>query len=278
MQSRVAESREGAFVEGRVNYLIDTSEKPVTNIARPGTGPTERGGRFESHEVRIRDGRPLADDFSFEREGFVLARHQSQVVDFYDDDEVRAVYYPETAELVKQVSGASSVHVFDHTVRSGARESQAQKRAREPVHVVHNDYTDWSAPQRVRDLLPEDEAEARLKRRFAVVQVWRPIVGPVLKSPLGICDAGSIAPADNVLTDLQYQHRKGEVMQITYNPDHRWFYFPDMERNEAMVFKCYDSLTDGRARFSAHSAFDDPTTPADAPERQSIEMRTFAFF
>jgi hypothetical protein len=278
MRSGVAEVDQQAFVEGRVNYLIDTGDKPVSHLARAGTRPTERDARFDTHTVRVRDARAQAEDFSLEREGFVLARHHSVVTDFYDDDQVRSVYYPETAALVQEVTGAAHVHVFDHTVRAGSRETQVEKRVREPVHVAHNDYTDRSAPRRVRDLLPEGEAEERLKHRFAVVQVWRPIAGPVLKSPLGICDARSIAPEDVVFTDLQYQNRTGEVMQMTFNPDHRWFYIPRMTPDEALVFKCYDSMTDGRARFTAHSAFDDPTTPAGAPDRESIEMRTFAFF
>jgi hypothetical protein len=130
----------------------------------------------------------------------------------------------------------------------------------------------------VRDQLPAAEAEALLRRRFAVIQVWRPIGAPVLQAPLAICDAQSIAPEDLIETDLKYQDRTGEVLQLAFNPDHRWYYFPDMERNEAMVFKCYDSLTDGRSRFTAHTAFDDPNSPPDAPERVSIESRALAFF
>lgn len=278
MPGDVAEIETGAFVEGRVNYVIDTGEKPVSDQPKPGTRAPQRSGRYEKHTVRVHDGRPRIDTFDLEREGFVLARSPTAVTDFYDDDEVRSVYYAETAELVKQVSGAQAAFVFDHTIRAGSSETRAEKQVREPVHLVHNDYTDRSAPQRIRDFLPADEAEERLKRRYGVIQVWRPISGPVLKTPLGICDARSISAADVVLSDLQYEHRKGEVMQMTYNPDHRWYYFPRMTADEALVFKCHDSATDGRARFGAHSAFEDPTTPQDAPERESIEMRIFAFF
>ena len=111
-----------------------------------------------------------------------------------------------------------------------------------------------------------------------MVQVWRPLAGPVRDMPLAICDARSIAPDDLVETDPVYEDRVGEVFQLRHNPGHRWFYFPEMEPGEALVFKCYDSLDDGRARFTAHTAFVDPATPADAPPRRSIEARALAFF
>ena len=149
---------------------------------------------------------------------------------------------------------------------------------REPVRRVHNDYTEWSGPQRVRDLFPAGEAEELLQRRFAVIQVWRPIRKPVRTAPLAIADAGSLAPKDMIATERRYPDRVGEIYHITYNPGHRWLYFPNMQRNEALVFKCYDSRTDGRARFTAHSAFVDPTSPANAAPRESIEIRTLAFW
>jgi hypothetical protein len=130
----------------------------------------------------------------------------------------------------------------------------------------------------VRDLLPAGEAEALLRGRFSVINVWRPIRGPVLDSPLALCDATSMAPEDFVATDLKYPNRTGEIYSVTFNPRHRWFYFPRMAVDEVVLIKCYDSAGDGRARFTAHGAFDDPTTPPDAAPRESIEARTLAFF
>ena len=129
----------------------------------------------------------------------------------------------------------------------------------------------------MRDLFPK-EADALLKRRFAFVNVWRPIVGPVKDSPLAVCDAQTIAPKDWVPTDLIYPDRVGEIYSVAFNDAHRWYFFPDMQPDEALLIKCYDSAKDGRARFAAHTAFDDPTAPADAPPRESIEARTIAFF
>ncbi len=148
---------------------------------------------------------------------------------------------------------------------------------REPVFNVHNDYTEWSGPQRVREILP-DEAEALLRHRFAIIQVWRATAEPIQSNPLAIADARSLAPEDLIRAERRYPHRVGETYRIRHNPAHRWFYFPQMRRDEALVFKVFDSAKDGRARFTAHSSFDDPTTPAGAPPRQSIEARTFAFF
>jgi hypothetical protein len=147
------------------------------------------------------------------------------------------------------------------------------------VRSVHNDYTEKSGPQRVRDLLPPDEAEARLKKRFAEYNVWRNIShDPVEMSPLGFVDSESIAPRDLAVCDLVYEDRVGEIYIGVYNADHRWCYFPRMTREEAVLIKCYDSLKDGRARFSLHSAFDDPSSPANPKPRESIETRTLAFF
>jgi hypothetical protein len=144
--------------------------------------------------------------------------------------------------------------------------------------MVHNDYTAKSGPQRVRDLFGADDAEALLRKRFAIINVWQPIAGPVETAPLALTDARSIAADDLVPLDLVYPDRTGEIYNVAFGPDHRWYYVPRMERTEALLIKGYDSLADGRARFTPHTAFDDPTTPADAAPRHSIEARTLAFF
>ena len=265
-------------VEGVLTYCVRTGEKPVSGSTGPGGRLYHRSGSYEERRVSILDGRPLAERLSLDVEGFRLVRHETQVTDFYDDEQLRAVFYPETERLVMELTGAARVLVFDHTRRAGDEPTREAKQVREPVKIVHNDYTEWSGPQRVRDLLPRDEAEALLAHRVAVVQVWRATRGPILANPLAICDARSLAPQDLIAAERRHADRVGEIYQIAYNPAHRWFYFPEMTRSEALVFKCYDSLNDGRARFTAHASFDDPTTPADAPPRESIEMRTLAFF
>jgi hypothetical protein len=264
------------FVEASLTYLADASVKPQTYNPPPGTGVPRRLGNYGSFRARIYDARPVAESLSLDREGFALRRHDTAVTDFYDEKQVREVYYPEMERLVAEATGAEKVLVFDHTIRVAERAVERGLRA--PVQMVHNDYTDKSGPQRVRDLLPAQEAEARLRHRFVEINVWRPIKGPVEAWPLALAEAGSIAPADVITCDLIYADRTGEILYGIYNPNHRWNYFPRMERHEAALIKCYDSLKDGRARFSLHTAFEDPTTPEHAPPRESIEIRTLAFF
>ena len=123
-----------------------------------------------------------------------------------------------------------------------------------------------------------DEAERRLKKRWAIIQVWRPIRGKVLIDPLGICDGRTIPQKGFILVQRRYKYRTGEVYHIAYNPEHVWYYFPEMVRDEAMVFKVFDTDQRVDTRFTAHSSFDDPNTPPNAPPRESIETRTFAFW
>ena len=266
-----------AHVETTLNYLSDSSEKPVTYLYEPPPGTPPRTGRTTRQPVTIYDARPLLDALSLDKQGIALVHQETAVKNFYDDHEVRTVYYPEVERLVKEATGASRVLVFDHNVRCAPMAKRKENGAREPVKFAHNDYTVKSGPQRVRDLLPGEAGEL-LKHRFAVINVWRPIRGPVEESPLAVCDARSIAPADWVPTDLKYRDRTGEVYSITFNPNHRWFYFPRMRRDEVMLLKCYDSMDDGRARFTAHGAFDDPASPPNAAPRESIEVRTLVFF
>jgi hypothetical protein len=270
-------SRELDHVETSLSYLSDSSDKPVTYLYEPPPGVSARSGRTTRQPVTVFDGRAIHGELSLDKQGFVLAHHESSVRNFYDEHEVRAVYYPEVERLVKEVTAATRVLVFDHNVRCAPMAKRKENGASEPVKFAHNDYTVKSGPQRVRDLLPF-EAEELLKHRFAMINVWRPIRGPVQESPLAVCDARSIRPEDWVPSDLRYRDRTGEVYSITFNPNHRWFYFPRMQRDEAMLLKCYDSMEDGRARFTAHSAFDDPSSPQDAAPRESIEARTLVFF
>jgi len=207
----------------------------------------------------------------------VFVEHRTRVTDFFDPDQLQAVYYPEVERLIREVSGASRVVLFDHTLRSGDEGEREARLVREPVLSAHNDYTEWSGPQRVRDILP-DEAERLLNGRFAIIQVWRAINQPIQSNPLAIADAKSVAFEDLLLAERRYPGRVGQTYRLMYNPSHRWYYFPRMRRDEALVFKVYDSAKDGRARFTPHTSFDDPQSPPGAPPRQSIEARALAFF
>lgn len=266
-------------IEASVNYTIRTDEKPVSETYGPGPGGLMRRtkGMFDRQSVSIHDARPRRETFGLETAGFELVDHPTAMRNFFDPEELKAVYYPEMERLIAERSGAKRVFIFDHTLRTSDEEDRAAKQIREPVRAVHNDYTAWSGPQRVRDFFP-DEAEELLKRRMAIIQVWRAINQPIQRDPLAIVDARSIAPGDLIPAERRFPDRVGEIYHFQYNSTHQWHYFPLMRRDEALVFKVYDSETDGRARWGAHSSFVDPTSAPDAPARESIEIRAFAFF
>jgi hypothetical protein len=265
-------------LEASLNYYVDTGTTPISLVAGPGGIDTRLGGgQSEAHRVVLHNGRLSLDKFDIDRNGFVFVHHPTKIADFYDDDEVRRVYYPEMEALIKKEAGAKRVVVFDHTLRTQDEAQREARQIRDVVRRVHNDYTEFSAAKRVRDLMG-DEAEALLQRRFAIVQCWRPIRLPVESWPLAICDSQTLDPKNMVVTERRYQDRVGQTAAITWDPNHRWYWFPHMRRDEALVFKVFDSMTDGRSRWTAHTAFDDPTSPDGAPMRESIEIRTLAFF
>jgi hypothetical protein len=265
-------------VEAQVNYLTPMTEKPVNYTFQPPPGVPWRSGKPEVHRIQVRNARTLATRPSLDGEGFALLDHETAVGNFLDAAEVRSVYYREVEELLKSATGAVEVVIFDHTVRSASAEQRAATGVREPVRYVHNDYTSWSGRRRVTDHLEAAHAAELLKGRHAVINVWRPIRRPVEEAPLAVCDARSIGPEDLVATDLVYPDRTGEVYSLTYNRRHRWFYYPGMTPGEVLLIKTYDSLEDGRARFTAHTAFDDPTTSPGAAPRESIEVRALVFY
>jgi hypothetical protein len=266
-----------ATVEAELNYLVPTTERPRTYTYDPPPNVPRSTAVNSAHKVSIRDARPIATELTLDQHGFSFVKHRSAVRDFYSDDEVKQVYYPEAENLLKKVTGASLAFIFDHTTRR--RVPGAEDRydgIRQPATRVHVDHTARSGPQRVRDLLP-DEADELLRGRVQVINLWRPIRGPLLDAPLAVCDAHSVDPEDLVPSDLVYPHRVGETYSVTYRPSHRWYYFREMHADEVLLLKCYDSKTDGRARFAPHTAFTDPETPADALPRESIELRSLVF-
>ena len=266
------------YVEAELNYLVPMHERPRYLAYNTGPEAPQSNMAHQAHRVRIHDMRPAASEIALDSQGFALAEQRTAVRDFWDDDEVRRVYYPEAAQFIAEATGASRVFVFDHVQRRRVPGSADRSAAgpRQPATRVHVDHTARSGPQRVRDLLG-DEAEELLRGRVQVINLWRPIRGPLRDAPLAVCDAGTVEPSDLVPSDLVYRDRVGETYSVLYNPAHRWYYVPEMRRDEALLLKCCDTRTDVRARFMPHSAFTDPTTPRDAPPRESIELRTLVF-
>jgi hypothetical protein len=255
-----------------LHYLKRTAEKPTRYVMEPPQGVQQWNGIDDPHMVMIEDARGRESEFTLDRNGFALIKAPSAVRDFYDPDEIKSVYYPEVELLLRNTLEASRVFVFDHNVRNAARGDYAQ-----PSRRVHNDHTVNSAPRRVRDHLGGD-AEVLLRRRFGIVNVWRPIRGPVLDSPLALCDAQSFTDDDLIASDLVYPHVRGETSSVEFKPGHRWYYFSEQQSDEVLLIRVHDSANDGRARLSFHTSFANPLAPVGAPPRESIEVRALVFF
>ena len=264
-------------IEATLNYVQNTGEKLFTYTGGPGSLDVRTGGTVDPQRVTIRNGRAGAKGFTLDRNGFHFVPHPTKVADFFDKAEIKRVYYPEMEALIKAESGARRVVVFDHTLRTADDELREKTKIREVVRRVHNDYTEWSGPQRVRDILP-DEADALLAAASRSSRSGGRSATRSKPIRSAICDARSVAEKDFMISERIYPNRVGQTYAVGYNPKHHWYWFPRMRRDEALVFKVYDSAHDGRARWTAHSAFDDPTTPPNARPRESIEISTLAFF
>jgi len=267
-------------VEATLNYLARPVAAAVYIASVGGGEVAPHEGDYVARTVTLHNARLRAGEFTLDREGFQLVQHASTVGDFYDDEQIARIYEDEIKALLHAATGAARIEIFDHTRRSASGAVRKSRRIREPSATVHNDYTERSAPNRLRAHFAHapDEAEVLLARRFAIVNVWRSIAGTVRSAPLALCDASSVAPSDLVAVERRAQDRIGELQLAVYNPKHRWYWYPAMGADEAVLIKTYDSATDGRTRFTIHSAFTDPTAPADSPPRESMETRCFVFF
>jgi hypothetical protein len=267
------------YVEAELNYLAPMIERPRYYAYELEPGEPMSNLTPEPHQMQIHNLRPIADELDLDTQGFALLDQRTAVRDFWDDDEVRRVYYPEAERFLKEVTGASRIFIFDHLQRRRVAGQKDRSRGgpRQPAARVHVDHTARSGPQRVRDLMG-DEAEELLKGRVQVVNMWRPIrPEPLRDAPLAVCDSRTVKSDDLVPSDLVYRERVGETYSVRYNPAHRWFYTPEMRRDEVLLLKIADTRTDIPARFMPHTSFTDPTTPADAAPRESIELRTLVF-
>ena len=266
-------------VRAKLNYTFDNGKEPDYYFYDPDPSVQLNPPGTDVHEVPIFDAWSIKADISADREGFEHHAFDPSFQQFDDDEAVKNAFYDQIIAFVKKHTGAARVVVFDHTIRKRLpADLSAQTTVQRPaVMLVHSDYTIASGPQRVRDVLP-DEADALLDRRVAFYNVWKPLTSPVEELPLAMCDATTHADDDMLRMNLKYSERTGEIYVMRHSPGHRWYYFPDMQPDQALLLKTFDSEADGRARFMGHTAFEDPTTRADAKKRESIEVRTMAFF
>ncbi|KAK5449491.1 hypothetical protein LTS15_008566 [Exophiala xenobiotica] len=256
----------------RLTELYFYDDEKANYIHEPGDDP---------HEMAVTDGWSRADEFSVDKEGFSLHKLETAFGQWDDDDFVREKFYAEVVEFLKRTTGAKRVLVFDHTIRTKRNEQkkltqETNTSQRAPVMLVHCDYTAESGPVRVRQLM-KDEADDLLSRRVVFFNVWKPL-NVVEERPLAMCDVTTSPMEDFFKLYLRYRDRTGENYVMRHSPGHKWYYFPKMTPAQVILLKTYDSEADGRARFVGHSAFEDPNSPPDAPLRESVEIRTIAFF
>ena len=231
----------------------------------------------EEHRVSIADMRARAADLALERNGFVLLREPSAVTDFNDTAQVRSIYYSEIEALVQRLLGSEKVLVFGEVVRS---DSRTTRDGRLPAYGAHVDYGERTVRQFAVDMLGSEAAEHWLRRRFVLMNLWRPI-STVYRTPLALCDASTVLESD--LNDSEVRGGLDDPdrpplfgFNLSYNPRHRWYYVPRMQPTEILAFKLFDSDRT-RVQLTGHTAFDDPTSAPDAPPRESIEVRTISF-
>jgi hypothetical protein len=262
-----------------MSYIKPSLQRPCSYTFEPPIGEPWENSEYDLRKVQIHDARIAAARPSLEREGFELWDAPTTVVNFMNTDEVKSTYYREARELALVATGGRRAYVFDHLVRR-----------REPDHValsfgkrtanglaaangrIHNDYTEESGKRRL-SLVITDPAELSEVRRYSIINIWRSIRGPVLDTPLAVCDARSLSVNDLVVCDVKYPHRTGEIYLTSHDAAHRWSYFSQMDRHEALIFKQYDTQISGVSRFTPHAAFDHPDAPAGTPPRESIELR-----
>ncbi|KAF9806708.1 hypothetical protein IEO21_08566 [Rhodonia placenta] len=237
----------------------------------------------EPHDVEIHDVREHEAAFTLDTAGFQFFVGAPDHTSFTDDADIRAKYYPESIALLKLLTGAHRVVPFDHTVRRrrpGERDDAPDRR--QPVPQVHIDQTAASATARMHRHLPPADVPALLRRRFQILNLWRPLGHPARDWPLALCDFRSVDRARDVVPiTLRYPApaSSGETYGVRFAPGHRWWYMRGMRPDEFVLIKCFDSQDDGQtAVFTPHTAFDDPTTPEGAPFRESIELRMLVIY
>lgn len=263
-------------VRSALTFITRQNTKPYFNSSALTGGAPEIFFGTEDHKVTVEDMRPIADTLSLDVQGFELMTSPTAVDDLYDDNAVDTAYADELKALLTRRFGATSVHIFDVTRRADAGAGAPNRDGlRGPANRVHVDYTVKSGPQRTRDVLGDAEAERLFKAGAHILQVnvWRPIKGPVQRSPLALADASSVKPDELIATDQIFPDRVGEIYNVAHAWTQRWYYASEMERDEILLIKGWDSIADGRAQFTPHGAFALPDTE-NAPARESIEVRT----
>jgi hypothetical protein len=274
-----------ATVQAPLAYLVSLDARAAHLVYPLSSGRKIVRPEQAYHTLPITDCRELPLPATVDGAGFELLREPSAMQDFYDEAAVRDAYYPEVIAFLKRQLGALDVVVFDHNQRSAVRAALGQPGVRTPVDAAHNDYTPSSGPRRAQEILAAAGKPDYAGHRMALINVWRPIIGPVQDVPLAVCDARTTVPSDFVPTDihhfaeddLEHPRHSGEIYSVRFNPAHRWYYASEMQPDEVLLLKNWDSAT-GVASYTPHTGFRNPACPANAVPRESIEARTLVIY
>ena len=273
-------------VMAEMAYTKSLEGEALVRVFPPSSGRKVESPARERIPVPVYDCRPIMDQLDLDEAGFQVLTHRSAFHDFYDPEQVKQTYYPESIELIKEATGALAVFIFDHNVRNQPRSDQGETGVREPVDGAHNDYTLSSGPRRIREVLEDNNALELIDHRAALINLWRPIAGPVQDYPLAVCHARTTKIADFIPTEIRHYLEDnldtpsltGEIYSFQHSDDHLWFWVSDMQPDEAIMLKCFDNADDGRALFTGHTGYKNPECPPDFKPRESIELRTVVVF
>jgi hypothetical protein len=287
MNSKPQGMRSLPEVVAELNYLDNLDEIPVFAQSEKAGESIRVNDNRTPREMPIINARLMPYTFSLDIEGFTLIEQTTKVTDFNDDSQLVKTYTAEIENLIAKAAGGTCAIVFDHTRRSTDKAHRLKFSSRDPVPAPHSDYTDASALQRIRDKFGKKESEERLKHDFSIVNAWRSMSGTLEQWPLTVCDARTIDGSKLTQTrreapvrpDPSFEYnRPSETRHAIFDPSHQWYWFPSMTSDEVLLFKNYDTRTDGTARYALHSAFEDPNTPPNAKPRETIETRAFVFY
>ncbi|KAI5296013.1 hypothetical protein KEM52_006064 [Ascosphaera acerosa] len=257
-------------------YFFDDPEDgglPAKYVKNPPPGKPQQNYTMTPHQIEIEDVRGHESELSLDRHGFaaVLGVPTRAEPTFTDEEHIKSVYYPEVEQIIlNNVPGATKVVIFDHTIRRGIPDAP-----RKPVYEAHIDQTLEASQKRVKAHVP-DEAETLLKSRYRIINVWRPLNGPVQESPLAMAEASTATSDVLAPIDLVYPDKVGGIVGVRYNPKLKWHYLSGMTNDEVLLLKCSDSA-DVPGKGTPHTAFMDPRTPVGARMRESIEVRCLVF-
>ena len=272
MDARVRNS----FIPGSLGYMVPMRDRAFQHMYEPSDGIISTNCAYDMRQCRIHDARQVPSSLSLDTTGFELLDSTSAVRDFYDEQQVRDLYYREVEDIALIVTGGAKAIAFDHLLRQREEGRPALTMGRRgdgstPAAVgrVHNDYTEASGRARLRTVVPDIANDVP----FMILNFWRAVQNPAIDTPLAVCDARSFPMTDWVASDVIYPSRTGEIYLGKYADAHHWYYYPEMQTDEVLVFKTYDSRLDIPARMTPHCAFDDVSAPDDAPLRRSIEVR-----